>query len=149
MFQCSFQFKHVPLYLEWAPVGVFNKDPPASADAGSESTNQTVKGSAKTSGKEAAYLGCSSLIAIKFPCLHNGFNPLIVFVVADSGNESDDAVHNPGCILFVKNLNFNTTEQKLKKVRQFIQVDLLLPDCYTLRVSYNNRELKFLSTVNE
>uniref|UniRef100_A0A665X1V2 Probable RNA-binding protein 19 n=1 Tax=Echeneis naucrates TaxID=173247 RepID=A0A665X1V2_ECHNA len=70
------KFHHVPLYLEWAPVGVFVS---AKPEPGS-------------------------------PTKANTHNPESLFKLSDKREESA-----PGSTLFIKNLNFSTTEEKLQE----------------------------------
>ncbi|XP_077995356.1 putative RNA-binding protein 19 [Glandiceps talaboti] len=82
------KFQHVPLYLEWAPVGVFTtaaverKKKPDQEQEG-EDEEQTQETKAKESDMEIS-------------------------------DESDDEPEE-GCTLFVKNINFETREDTLKE----------------------------------
>ncbi|XP_027431762.2 probable RNA-binding protein 19 isoform X2 [Zalophus californianus] len=95
------KFHHAPLYLEWAPVGIFSssapqmKEPrgppagPAEEDRAEEETlpdNETPGGEKPTEGG-----------------------------AADSPEEEEEE-SLPGCTLFIKNLSFSTTEETLKGV---------------------------------
>ncbi|NXX93788.1 RBM19 protein, partial [Centropus bengalensis] len=101
------KFHSVPLYLEWAPMGVFVSPAPQ---------NETVQAPEKEGKAELVPAG------------------LILFI---SGDDTDTAVKSsderaakeeeeeeeeeeekesiPGCTLFIKNLNFATTEDTLKE----------------------------------
>lgn len=68
------KFHHIPLYLEWAPVGVFTAARPEPASLASQ--------------KEVE--------------------------VTEEEDEEEDEI-TPGSTLFVKNLNFSTTEEKLQE----------------------------------
>uniref|UniRef100_A0A8C2TVI5 RNA binding motif protein 19 n=1 Tax=Coturnix japonica TaxID=93934 RepID=A0A8C2TVI5_COTJA len=90
------KFRSVPLYLEWAPMGVFSspalqkKNTEALEKEGKERLvpdgDTTVKGSEKTSAQDD-----------------------------EEEEEEDEEESIPGCTLFIKNLNFNTTEDTLKE----------------------------------
>ncbi|XP_039628243.1 probable RNA-binding protein 19 [Polypterus senegalus] len=88
------KFQHVPLYLEWAPVNVFSepyqrpldKEKPGIAQEGAEELEKKTK--------EVAH-GES--------------------VEEQEGEEEEEDESLPGCTLFIKNLNFSTTEDVLKK----------------------------------
>ncbi|KAM9810936.1 putative RNA-binding protein 19 [Neosynchiropus ocellatus] len=71
------KFHHVPLYLEWAPVGVFVAPVP-----------EPVKPEAKEEKKEET----------------------------DDGEEEEEEDDAPGSTLFIKNLNFSTTEETLQEM---------------------------------
>uniref|UniRef100_A0A3P9MVY9 Probable RNA-binding protein 19 n=1 Tax=Poecilia reticulata TaxID=8081 RepID=A0A3P9MVY9_POERE len=71
------KFHHVPLYLEWAPVGVFTAAKPET------DKEKTVKEEKKKEDDEQE-------------------------------EEEEEAV--PGSTLFIKNLNFSTTEEKLQEI---------------------------------
>ncbi|KAM8866469.1 putative RNA-binding protein 19 [Synchiropus picturatus] len=71
------KFHHVPLYLEWAPIGVFVAPVP-----------QPVKQEAKEEKKEET----------------------------DDDEEEEEEEDAPGSTLFIKNLNFSTTEEKLQEM---------------------------------
>ncbi|KAG7481084.1 hypothetical protein MATL_G00063030 [Megalops atlanticus] len=84
------KFQHVPLYLEWAPMGVFSSPParetenPAESDSASDFQN-TLKATAQKTEEEEE-------------------------------DEDDEEESVPGSTLFIKNLNFNTTEETLQEV---------------------------------
>ncbi|XP_074061946.1 putative RNA-binding protein 19 [Macrotis lagotis] len=103
------KFHDVPLYLEWAPMGVFSSHPPQKKEQGAqpggkepihtetgpegEMTEETVEEIAPTPEEKADALGKEE----------------------DEEDEDDDE-SLPGCTLFIKNLNFSTTEETLKEV---------------------------------
>ncbi|XP_012719019.2 probable RNA-binding protein 19 isoform X2 [Fundulus heteroclitus] len=72
------KFHHVPLYLEWAPVGVFTAANPETAK----------KEAVKEEGKQEE----------------------------DEQEEEEEEGPVPGSTLFIKNLNFSTTEEKLQEI---------------------------------
>ncbi|XP_041348002.1 probable RNA-binding protein 19 isoform X2 [Gigantopelta aegis] len=82
------KFHHLPLYLEWAPVGVFKSEPEAPMEEGdkTETTGETSQVSTKTPSDEAG---------------------------SDSDSEEET---EPESTLFVKNLNFDTAEDDLRKM---------------------------------
>ncbi|XP_009641141.1 probable RNA-binding protein 19 [Egretta garzetta] len=90
------KFHSVPLYLEWAPMGVFfspapqkkNPESPEKEDKArlvpGDDTDTAIKGSEKTTQEEE-----------------------------EEEEEEEESI--PGCTLFIKNLNFATTEDTLKE----------------------------------
>ncbi|KAM7416602.1 hypothetical protein PAMA_018582 [Pampus argenteus] len=74
------KFHHVPLYLEWAPVGVFVA---AKPEADKEGTVKEEKKKEEEEGEEE--------------------------------EEEEEEECAPGSTLFIKNLNFSTTEEKLQE----------------------------------
>ncbi|XP_062445939.1 probable RNA-binding protein 19 isoform X2 [Rhea pennata] len=91
------KFHSMPLYLEWAPMGVFSgpaplkKTPEASEEErkarleSGNDTDTTIKGSEVTAAQE------------------------------EEEEEEEEEESIPGCTLFIKNLNFATTEDTLKE----------------------------------
>uniref|UniRef100_A0A3Q2PCU7 Probable RNA-binding protein 19 n=1 Tax=Fundulus heteroclitus TaxID=8078 RepID=A0A3Q2PCU7_FUNHE len=73
------KFHHVPLYLEWAPVGVFTAANPETAK----------KEAVKEEGKQEE---------------------------DEQEEEEEEEGPVPGSTLFIKNLNFSTTEEKLQEI---------------------------------
>nr|XP_057926453.1 probable RNA-binding protein 19 [Doryrhamphus excisus] len=78
------KFHHVPLYLEWAPVGVFVAAKPDPAQQKAEGAEQEKKGVKEEEEEE------------------------------DEEEEEEDGCV-PGSTLFIKNLNFSTTEETLQE----------------------------------
>ncbi|KAL3975876.1 ATF-like basic leucine zipper transcriptional factor [Sarotherodon galilaeus] len=74
------KFHHVPLYLEWAPVGVFVAKPEPVLEKKAAEKEEKKKENEEEEGD-------------------------------DEEEEEEEAL--PGSTLFIKNLNFNTTEEKL------------------------------------
>ncbi|XP_054905016.1 probable RNA-binding protein 19 [Poeciliopsis prolifica] len=74
------KFHHVPLYLEWAPVGVFTA---AKTETDKEKTEKEDKKKGEDEQEE-------------------------------KDDEEEETV--PGSTLFIKNLNFSTTEEKLQEI---------------------------------
>uniref|UniRef100_A0A8C0XFA5 Probable RNA-binding protein 19 n=1 Tax=Castor canadensis TaxID=51338 RepID=A0A8C0XFA5_CASCN len=98
------KFHHVPLYLEWAPVGVFSstapqkkepQDTPAEAAEGDKGTD-----SETLEGEKAAEKGTEASTT----------------EMEKEEEEEEEDESSPGCTLFIKNLNFSTTEETLKEV---------------------------------
>ncbi|XP_018416111.1 PREDICTED: probable RNA-binding protein 19 [Nanorana parkeri] len=85
------KFQHVPLYLEWAPMDVFNT-PPAGKKAELVNEDKTAEGDKGdiSTGREEAQ--------------------------TDIKSESEEEETLPGCTLFIKNLNFTTSEETLREV---------------------------------
>lgn len=98
------KFKHVPLYLEWAPDKVFTKD--------FKSDFSETRNVINTSGEEL----CSKELSVSSEETKNEN------LVKESNSEVDEKTfenHTPveGATIFVKNLNFSTEEAAVKKVR--------------------------------
>ncbi|KAL1768765.1 putative RNA-binding protein 19 [Sigmodon hispidus] len=98
------KFHHVPLYLEWAPIGVFGAAPQkkdsqpvqTAEKAGAEPEMVLDPEGEKTSGEEA-----------KTPAGKPE---------EEEEEEDEEEESVPGCTLFIKNLNFSTTEETLREV---------------------------------
>ncbi|XP_058794674.1 probable RNA-binding protein 19 [Phymastichus coffea] len=93
------KFKHLPLYLEWAPDDSF-----VSAPTKSDDKNPQQNTSAKTSQNSTKMDSTTKLG-------HDNTKP-------ENTNDEDDEDEDepePDTTLFVKNLNFSTTEAQLKK----------------------------------
>ncbi|XP_043385255.1 probable RNA-binding protein 19 isoform X4 [Chelonia mydas] len=87
------KFQHVPLYLEWAPMGVFSCPPPEKKQAEiPEEEGEARLGTAGDETEEAK----------------KGSEEIAV-------DEEEEEESVPGCTLFIKNLNFATTEDTLKE----------------------------------
>ncbi|XP_030074312.1 putative RNA-binding protein 19 [Microcaecilia unicolor] len=89
------KFQHVPLYLEWAPMGVFNHPPPRkeqSSDLGATEERKTEPEEAL--GEMTGSLKSSKEVIVE--------------------EEEEDSIF--GCTLFIKNLKFSTTEETLQAV---------------------------------
>lgn len=85
------KFQHVPLYLEWAPMNVFNTSP---AGKKAEPVNED-----KPAKEEK-----------------DNISPEHEEAQTDRQSESEDEETLPGCTLFIKNLNFSTNEDSLREV---------------------------------
>ncbi|XP_063769363.1 probable RNA-binding protein 19 [Pseudophryne corroboree] len=85
------KFQHVPLYLEWAPMNVFNS-PPAVMKAEpvkeTKPAEQEKEETVETQTKQKT----------------------------ESEEEDDEEETLQGCTLFIKNLNFSTSEETLREV---------------------------------
>ncbi|XP_044304866.1 probable RNA-binding protein 19 isoform X1 [Varanus komodoensis] len=95
------KFRHIPLYLEWAPMGVFSS--PAK-------TELKIAGS-KEEGEAQAPTGACENEEVKA-------EPEKIKMEDEKDDEDDDDEEEslPGCTLFIKNLNFATTEETLREV---------------------------------
>ncbi|NWX87847.1 RBM19 protein, partial [Nothoprocta pentlandii] len=92
------KFHTVPLYLEWAPMGVF------SGPAPQKQTLEIPEGEGKVkleSGNDTDKPGKSSEV----PAAQE-----------EEEEEEEEEESIPGCTLFIKNLNFATTEDTLKEI---------------------------------
>ncbi|NWV51221.1 RBM19 protein, partial [Daphoenositta chrysoptera] len=88
------KFHSTPLYLEWAPMGVFLSPAPQKKKAGvaeEESEARLGAGEAVKDSEEAAAQE------------------------EEEDDEEEEEENIPGCTLFIKNLNFATTEDTLKE----------------------------------
>ncbi|XP_064424330.1 probable RNA-binding protein 19 isoform X2 [Latimeria chalumnae] len=88
------KFQHVPLYLEWAPVGVFSSPPPRKEEQKEqpEEESDVKKHEEMTAAPEKR-----------------------AETEEEEEDEDDDEETLPGCTLFIKNLDFSTTEETLKE----------------------------------
>lgn len=99
------KFHHVPLYLEWAPVGVFGTAPQKKDSQPTQATEKT-EAEPETGpvldpeGEKASEEGAEA--------------PTGEEEEEEEEDEEEEGV--PGCTLFIKNLNFSTTEETLKEV---------------------------------
>ncbi|XP_013359156.1 PREDICTED: probable RNA-binding protein 19 isoform X2 [Chinchilla lanigera] len=103
------KFHHVPLYLEWAPMGVF------SSTAPQEKAPQ--KAPAEPEGKdreEPEAVADSETPETEKPAEGAAASTTKTEEEEEEEEEEDDSL--PGCTLFIKNLNFDTTEETLKEV---------------------------------
>ena len=108
------KFKSVPIYLEWAPVDVFEGDPEERAKL----------------EKEEAELNKSSAPPADNKSKESGAN-------GRAEEEEDFEDVEPESTLFVKNLNFDTTEESLKKM--FAKIAALQGDhCQKARAKQGN-----------
>ncbi|XP_066116597.1 probable RNA-binding protein 19 isoform X1 [Saccopteryx bilineata] len=102
------KFHHVPLYLEWAPVGVFSssapqqegpQDAPGEPVGKDQAESEAVPDSETPEGEKPTEEGANDSSS-----------------KMEEEEEEEDEESLPGCTLFIKNLNFNTTEETLKGV---------------------------------
>ncbi|XP_015682553.1 probable RNA-binding protein 19 [Protobothrops mucrosquamatus] len=87
------KFQHIPLYLEWAPTGVFSgpgKKTP-EVEEQKEGDEQTQRGVSEKSDAQKE-------------------------MEEEEEEEEEEEGSLPGCTIFIKNLNFSTTEDTLKEV---------------------------------
>ncbi|XP_038201248.1 probable RNA-binding protein 19 [Arvicola amphibius] len=95
------KFHHVPLYLEWAPIGVFGAAP-QKKDSQPAQTAEKDKAEPETAldpeGEKTSGEGAEAPTG----------------EMEEEEEEEEESV--PGCTLFIKNLNFSTTEETLKEV---------------------------------
>ncbi|XP_069817518.1 probable RNA-binding protein 19 [Dendropsophus ebraccatus] len=82
------KFQHVPLYLEWAPMNVFNS-PPVEKTSEPEKLGKLDEQSKESIAEEPE---------------------------EKSESEDEEEETLPGCTLFIKNLNFSTNEETIKEV---------------------------------
>ncbi|XP_045441368.1 probable RNA-binding protein 19 isoform X2 [Pipistrellus kuhlii] len=106
------KFHHVPLYLEWAPMGVFSgsapqrEEPqdtpvePAGKEWAAPEPGDPVPDSETHEGEETTEGGAAES-SLK---------------MEEEEEEEEEEESLPGCTLFIKNLNFDTTEETLREV---------------------------------
>ncbi|XP_014277556.2 probable RNA-binding protein 19 [Halyomorpha halys] len=87
------KFKHLPLYLEWAPNNTFQGSNEESEEKNKDSTVKVESSDDKNIKEESKD----------------------VKVVKTESDGEEDLVPEPNTTLFVKNLNFETTDESLKK----------------------------------
>ncbi|KAM9100261.1 probable RNA-binding protein 19 isoform X2 [Sarcophilus harrisii] len=94
------KFHDAPLYLEWAPMGVFSSPAPLKKEQD------------QSGGQEAAQVeaGPDGEAAENTPATPEEPN------APAEEEEEEEEESLPGCTLFIKNLNFSTTEEMLKEV---------------------------------
>ncbi|XP_008845690.1 probable RNA-binding protein 19 isoform X1 [Nannospalax galili] len=96
------KFHHVPLYLEWAPIGVFSTAPkkkePAEPAEKEEVEPETVLDGETPENKKAVMEKAEDSSA----------------KMEEEEEEEEESL--PGSTLFIKNLNFSTSEETLKEV---------------------------------
>ncbi|MBZ3870826.1 putative RNA-binding protein 19 [Sciurus carolinensis] len=103
------EFHHIPLYLKWAPGGVFSstapqrkelQEAPAKSAEKNEVEPEMVADCETPEGKKPAEEGAEAS------------KPR-----AEKEEEEEEEDKNlPGCTLFIKNITFNTTEETLREV---------------------------------
>lgn len=96
------KFKHLPLYLEWAPDDSFTSE--LSRDAKGKNFDKI--NSTSISKEETGEVKTEE----------ESVNDKDKNAEIDDEDEEDDEEPEPETTLFVKNLNFKTTEEQLKKV---------------------------------
>lgn len=107
------KFKSLPLYLEWAPINTFTKEPKAKSSKLLSEDDTTI--TTTTSAATAAAAAPTTSEDVKKILLNDTEK-------GDNGEGEDDTTTTPTPVatLFVKNLNFDTTEPALKEA--FIKV---------------------------
>ncbi|KAF5905670.1 putative RNA-binding protein 19, partial [Clarias magur] len=83
------KFQHVPLYLEWAPTAVFSTPPPQRKAADLEAVNKNAADQQTNINKKGEE--------------------------EDEEEDEEEEEILPGSTLFVKNLNYSTTEESLQQ----------------------------------
>lgn len=94
------KFKHLPLYLEWAPDDSLAPLPPDSAIKKEEKSKTGSKNKNEINGQE-----------------EKTTNGKTEKVEEKEESEEEEDEPEPDTTLFVKNLNFTTTDEQLKKVK--------------------------------
>ncbi|KAJ8675478.1 hypothetical protein QAD02_011264 [Eretmocerus hayati] len=93
------KFKHLPLYLEWAPDDSFSSEAPKKPDLKDKVGSKSKTANGKANAEE-------SKIEDK---------PVENEEKKEEDDDDDEDEPEPDTTLFVKNLNFTTTEEDLKK----------------------------------
>ncbi|MCI4375294.1 hypothetical protein PGIGA_G00107740 [Pangasianodon gigas] len=83
------KFQHVPLYLEWAPMAVFSTPPKQHKAAELEAVNKNAADQQTDTNKKEE---------------------------DDEEEDEDEEESLPGSTLFIKNLNYSTTEESLQEI---------------------------------
>ncbi|NXX36963.1 RBM19 protein, partial [Nicator chloris] len=99
------KFHSTPLYLEWAPMGVFLSPAPQKKKAG-------------VPGKEdeAGLVPVGFILLVSGEALNDSEKAAAQEEEEEEEDEEEEEEENiPGCTLFIKNLNFATTEDTLKE----------------------------------
>lgn len=99
------KFHHVPLYLEWAPIGVFSTAPQkkkSQPERPAEKAEAERETALDTEGEKASPEGAEASTG--------------KMEEEEEEEEDEEEESVPGCTLFIKNLNFSTTEESLKEV---------------------------------
>ncbi|XP_024900250.1 probable RNA-binding protein 19 isoform X1 [Pteropus alecto] len=106
------KFHHVPLYLEWAPMGVFSSSAPAPQKE--EPQYALVEAAEKVEPET----GGDPVLDGETPEGEKPTEGAAEDSSAKMEEEEEDEEEEglPGCTLFIKNLNFDTTEETLKGV---------------------------------
>ncbi|KAL8180453.1 UNVERIFIED_CONTAM: putative RNA-binding protein 19, partial [Gekko kuhli] len=104
------KFRHVPLYLEWAPMGVFSGPGKKQPEASGGKKEATLKQIKVTLAREERFVEVRE----------NHENGEAKTKPEETGMEEEEEDEDeeesiPGCTLFIKNLNFSTTEETLKE----------------------------------
>ncbi|NWV42008.1 RBM19 protein, partial [Grantiella picta] len=97
------KFHSVPLYLEWAPMGVFLSPAPQKKTAGGPKK-----------GDEAG-LGAGGFILLISGEAVKDTEGAAAQQEEEEEEDEEEEENIPGCTLFIKNLNFATTEDTLKE----------------------------------
>ncbi|XP_054853007.1 probable RNA-binding protein 19 [Eublepharis macularius] len=94
------KFQNIPLYLEWAPMGVFSAPGKKETESsGGKKEDGTPLGTGSCENEEGKTKPEETRMEDE-----------------DEEEEEDEGESIPGCTLFIKNLNFSTTEETLKEV---------------------------------
>ncbi|XP_053525741.1 probable RNA-binding protein 19 isoform X3 [Artibeus jamaicensis] len=102
------KFHHVPLYLEWAPVGVFSSSAPQKKGTQDAPLEPAEKGTAEPETVPDS----ETVEAAK--ATEGGADDSSPKMEEEEEEEEEESL--PGCTLFIKNLNFDTTEETLRGV---------------------------------
>uniref|UniRef100_A0A8D2JJ38 Probable RNA-binding protein 19 n=1 Tax=Sciurus vulgaris TaxID=55149 RepID=A0A8D2JJ38_SCIVU len=94
------KFHHVPLYLEWAPGGIFSGTAPQRKEPHEAPAKSAEKNVTPESEKPAG----------------EGAEAPTAKAEEEEEEEEEEDESLPGCTLFIKNLNFSTTEETLREV---------------------------------
>ncbi|XP_055405474.1 probable RNA-binding protein 19 isoform X2 [Bubalus kerabau] len=111
------KFHHVPLYLEWAPMGVFSSPTPQKEepqDAPAEPV-ETDRMEPETGGGRLACADGETPEGEQ-PTDGAAHDASAKMDKEEEEEEEEEEESLPGCTLFIKNLNFDTTEETLKGV---------------------------------
>jgi multiple RNA-binding domain-containing protein 1 len=104
------KFKHLPLYLEWAPDDSFIS-PVAKSSQENNTTDKLSQSKGMKSSEAANAKSMANTITDESKQNKTENNG------QDEDDDEDEDEPEPDTTLFVKNISFNTTEEQLKKVK--------------------------------
>lgn len=106
------QFKHTPLYLEWAPENVFVKSSEKTTNESKESVQEEMDTSNNEETKPGGKQPAPSNAKETKPQMHKSSKEDIPIETKDDISDSEEPENDT--TLFVKNVNFRTTDETLR-----------------------------------
>jgi multiple RNA-binding domain-containing protein 1 len=116
------KLKGIPMYLEWAPMGVFDKSAPKKASSRDSSESTKVNNEESTSSSPAKDTAVAESTESKSGEAVEDERQKFKLPTVDDDEEDefDYKIPEPETTLFVKNVSFKTTEEQLKKVMVYL-----------------------------